>query len=208
MKRLTDKSTLPFALLARLNAEDYLRGIFEAGFFGHEKIFESELFDTQGPVLDCGCGNGIFAGLFSPEDYTGIDISLDSVRYAKLQFPDHFFQVMDARAMAFDDGVFKRCFVAGVFHHLGPRESQQILSEISRVLSHDGVLVVWEDIPARHPLNFPGHAAHSLDRGRYIRPAHAYRQDIHQYFRIDKEYNIRSGFMDYAVFRCSKGPSQ
>ncbi len=205
MKRLTDKTRPPLAPFLRLKAEDFLRGVLEAGFSGHAKIFKNELFDLQGAVLDCGCGNGIFSGLFSPEDYTGIDISSECVQYAKLQFPDRFFQVMDARAMAFDDAVFKRCFVAGVFHHLDPRESLQVLSEIYRVLSDDGVFVVWEDTPAKQPWNFPGHAAHFLDRGRYIRTSQAYRQDLQKFFRIDKEYSIRSGFMDYAVFRCSKG---
>lgn len=188
----------------RFQAEDFLRGLLEAGFQGHSAVIRKELLPREGPVLDCGCGTGLFSSFFSPQDYTGVDLSVACVRAAGRRFPERSFHAMDARSLEFKPASFKRCFVAGVFHHLDLPDSRQVLSELHRVLTDDGLLVVWEDVPARQAWNLLGRAAHFLDRGRYIRPAEEYRKTLEMFFRIDKEYAMRSGVMDYAVFCCRK----
>lgn len=180
---------------------DFLRWTLEGGFVGHKKVIRDELQNGAGPVLDLGCGTGIFAPYFDPERYTGLDISEEYVHAAQRKYPKHRFQCANAEHLDFPDASFDACFVAGVFHHLDDALSARVLREIRRVLKPSGVFVVWEDIPSRASWNLIGHFVHAHDEGKHIRRPEGYRSLFEAHFRPEKEYFMRSGFMDYSVFR-------
>ena len=164
-------------------------------------------------VLDIGCGTGIYANHFSPEQYCGIDISPVYVASATARFPQHQFQQMDARSLQFSDGEFDAAFISGVLHHLSDKDAIAVLREAARVIRRTGRLVVWEDIPAPW-WNAVGHVIHRLDLGANIRKADGYRSLLEKGLAgcaADSEtkppqdiqvHQMRSGFMDYAVYVC------
>ena len=187
---------------------DGLRWILECGYSGHKQIIRDDISSGQGPVLDFGCGTGIYAKFFKQEEYTGVDLNEQYIRAAQVKFPGYRFIAMDGRRLVFPDGSFDRCFVSGVFHHLDDTVSDTVLREIKRVLKPGGLFVVWEDIPARSSLNFVGHLIHRLDEGRFIREPEAYGRLFKKHFTLTKEYGMRSGFMDYQVFTFKKIPRE
>jgi ubiquinone/menaquinone biosynthesis C-methylase UbiE len=180
---------------------DFLRWLLEGGFAGHNKLVREELQNAPGNILDLGCGTGIFAPYFDPNRYVGVDISEEYVKAARRKFPSHCFECVDAERLGFAGSSFDACFVAGVFHHLDDKTSGQVLREIRRVLKPGGLFVVWEDIPSPVSWNFVGHFVHAHDEGKHIRKPEEYRRLFGAYFRTEKEYYMRSGFMDYIVFR-------
>ena len=180
---------------------DFLRWLLEGGFAGHNKLVREELQNASGNILDLGCGTGIFVPYFDPNHYVGVDISEEYVKAARRKFPSHRFECVDAERLGFAGSSFDACFVAGVFHHLDDKTSGQVLREIRRVLKPGGLFVVWEDIPSPVSWNFVGHFVHAHDEGKHIRKPEEYRRLLGAYFHTEKEYYMRSGFMDYIVFR-------
>jgi predicted TPR repeat methyltransferase len=59
-----------------------------------------DLYEPGMSVLDVGCGTGnmINAGMFEPDDYTGLDISPQMIRRAQYKFPAHTFRQHDVTA--------------------------------------------------------------------------------------------------------------
>ena len=105
--------------------------------------------------------------------------------------------------LPFADGCFQTVLISGVLHHLNDHDALSVLQEASRVLSSDGAVVIWEDIPTVGLWNPIGALIHCLDQGQWIRRPASYRHLIERSFVIESERCFRSGFMDYAVFRAS-----
>lgn len=185
-------------------AFDSLRWVLEGGFNQHRKLLQSHLADCPQRVLDCGCGTGIYANFFPPDRYVGIDISPTYIARACRRFPSYNFQVGDATELCFDDGFFGEVIVSGVMHHLDDQTAQRVCAELRRVLKADGGLLVWEDVPTRQTTNLIGRLVHWLDMGEHIRTTEAYRQLLAPYFDVQSTSGMRSGWMDYSVFRCSR----
>ena len=194
------------AMAARPKIFDALRWILEAGYRGHHRTIERELLTTSGPVLDLGCGTGVFAPCFAVDDYLGVDLSPTYIEAAARKHPAHRFAVMDARQLPLPDHSFDRAFISGMLHHLSDEDCATVLSEIERVAHPSGRVVIWEDVPTRSAWNLPGRLIHRLDLGDRIRDPAGYRQMIAQRFDIESEWPLRSGCMDYVVFRCRARP--
>lgn len=187
---------------------DGLRWILEGGYHGHETVFQQELnpvatASSSAGILDLGCGTGLHAARFCSEQYHGIDLSDAYIKAARRKHPTYSFECADARKLPFADGHFHTVLISGVLHHLNDNDALSVLKEAARVLSPDGRVVIWEDIPTVGPWNFVGALIHRLDQGQWIRTPASYRQLIDQSFAIHNERCFRSGFMDYAVFRAS-----
>lgn len=182
-------------------AFDCLRWILEAGYSRHRDLLTRHFHQPPLRVLDCGCGTGIYSSFFPSHTYVGIDISPIYVERARACFPQHRFRVMDATQLEFPDNTFDAVIVSGVVHHLDTATAQVVLKEIGRTLQPSGTLLLWEDVPTRHSLNFVGRFIHSLDVGEHIRPEVDYAKLLSDYFCIESTESFRSGFMDYAAFR-------
>lgn len=181
---------------------DGLRWILEGGYTGHRKLIGRHLACVTGRVLDIGCGTGIFAAHFPPDQYTGIDVSSIYTAASSRKHPRHSFVTMDARNLAFETDSFDAAYISGVLHHLSDSDARAVIGEAARVLKPTGQLIVWEDIAAPW-WNLVGHLIHALDLGSNIRTVDGYTAILSSAVSVIRAYRMRSGFMDYAVYVCS-----
>jgi GT2 family glycosyltransferase/SAM-dependent methyltransferase/glycosyltransferase involved in cell wall biosynthesis len=97
-------------------------------------------------VLDLGSGEGFGASILADQEGTevlGIDIDERTVEHAQLNWagPRTSFAVGNALDLSqFDDGCFGAVVAFEVIEHVEAQE--QVLSEVARVLSDDGVLLI------------------------------------------------------------------
>ena len=192
-------------LAAWPTAFDVIRWILEGGYHGHKSVINRELSTIRGLLLDIGCGTGFYARFFDAASYVGIDISSAYIAAANRKHPSHKFLIASGFALPVTDHSFGTAMISGVLHHLSNDDATTVLSEAARVLSPDGQLVVWEDIPSTSRWNIVGHIIHHFDLGRHIRRPAEYRSLIEQKFVIRSERQMRSGFMNYVVFACTPG---
>ena len=93
-------------------------------------------------ILDVGCGNGFItqhlAGLLGSY-VLGIDVD------GQLEAPVNF-RRYDGRHFPAGDHSFEAVLFCYVLHHA--QDVGAILSELKRVLKDDGIVVVYEDVPA------------------------------------------------------------
>ena len=183
---------------------DSMRWILEGGYKGEIAIIQKEIVPLGGKILDLGCGTGIFAKFFSPQNYCGVDSNNNYIKSAKYKNQRYIFLHTDAKTLPFNDTYFDVCFVSGVFHHMNDNVSENVLSEIDRVLKYKGKFFVWEDIETIRKWNMIGRIVNHLDEGDYIKTTEKYRDLFGGVFKIEKKYFMRSGFMDYIVFHCEK----
>lgn len=81
--------TEPFASMTAEEAERFM-----ATKFGHPIRDAAAKIVGPRPVVDFGCGRGIrISELYAPEQYIGIDCSLELVKLARKANPDHEFRV-------------------------------------------------------------------------------------------------------------------
>lgn len=184
-------------------AFDTLRNALEFGYRGHRAIIQRELLPVRGDILDCGCGTGIFAPMFPPERYRGVDVNRAYIDAARQKYPAYWFRVMDATQLEFREASLQAAMLSGVLHHLDDETAGRVLRALARVLEPGARLVVWEDIPTRSRLNLIGDLVHRFDEGAHIRPVAGYQALLSPVFEVQRGYLMRSGFMDYAVFVCA-----
>lgn len=116
------------------------------------------LSDPAGRVLDVGCGNGYSTLCFAaaaPGDYVGVDYLAEMIDAAEalqaelaselgVEAPVHY-EVADAGALSFDDGVFDTVVSQRCLLNLpSPDHQWQALDEIARVLRPGGRYLMLE----------------------------------------------------------------
>lgn len=180
-----------------------LRYVVEAGFQGEKQVIARELEPWRDvgrrEFLDFGCGTGEFAPCFPAAHYTGVDLAVHYVRHAGRSRPGQF-AVTNGAALALQSSRFDAALVLGVFHHLPDEIVREAVAELYRVLKPGATLLVMEDIAPPDAWNIAGHAMHWLDRGGYIRSDADYRALVAPRFAPRREYTMRSGICDYAVY--------
>lgn len=99
----------------------------------------SEL-ELEPPMLDIGCGNGLFASIFFEEQIEqGLDISPTEAATAKKTGTYKNVMVANALDIPFEDDSFTTVFSNCVLEHIP--QIDDVLKEISRVLKIDGKLI-------------------------------------------------------------------
>ena len=94
-------------------------------------------------ILDAGCGYGAEASYLSKYgEVVGIDLSKNAIRTAKKEYPQSQFVLGSAIKLPFKENSFQITFSKDVLHHTPNRIG--ILSEMKRVTSTDGYIVVLE----------------------------------------------------------------
>lgn len=180
-----------------------LRYLVEAGFHGEKAVIARELEPWrdlgQRRFLDFGCGTGEFAACFPPQSYTGLDVAPHYIRYAARARPGSY-MVGSGAAVGLGSARFDAALVLGVFHHLPDELVRASAAELHRVLKPGATLLVMEDIAPPSRWNLAGHAMHWLDRGGHIRSDDDYRALLMPHFQPRREYTMRSGICDYAVY--------
>ncbi|MFH1539514.1 MAG: class I SAM-dependent methyltransferase [bacterium] len=106
-----------------------------------------ENLDFPEPVLDLGCGDGIFSSiLFTGRVVVGADISHRELTLARRFGAHGAMAAADARALPFKGGSFATVFSNCVLEHVP--EPGKVMSEIARVLKPGGVFVTT--VPTEH----------------------------------------------------------
>lgn len=132
-----------------------------------EYLEKTGVTESQGLVLDVGCGPGRYAFLF-PSGYVGIDLEMEGLRWARDRFKSSFLQ-MDAASLGFGNNRFDRVFSVGLFHHVSDRQAANIIREMVRVCRPRGRVVIVDAMFPTNTLNFIGHVLSRLDRGKFMR---------------------------------------
>jgi ubiquinone/menaquinone biosynthesis C-methylase UbiE len=185
----------------------FCRGVLEANFKAIHRIIHEWLPPKDGrKVLDLACGPGAFSKLFTPENYSGIDINDQYIRYAQEHHRGSF-AVMDARDLKFPSRTFDDVLVFGLLHHLDDRDATAVVTSLARVLKPEGRALIIEDIPTRSKLNVIGHLIHNIENGHHIRPPAQYHTLLSPHFRIEDERTFRSGVCDYYAVRVAPLPA-
>lgn len=107
--------------------------------------------------LEFGCGFGrlspTLAGL--AESHVGVDINADALRAAQSAYPELSFALVDGERLPFDERSFDLVVCWTVLQHVPPARVANVLAEIRRVASRDGLLLLCESTryagqPSRH----------------------------------------------------------
>ena len=140
------------------------------------------------PALDLGCGTGILAKFFAPEEYVGCDLDEERIKTAQLKFPGFEFFVADATDLNPDfTGRFPFIFAQNWLHHV---DNKCIVRTLERIL--DGskkagrpieMLVIEPLLPCCKFSNPFGYLLAKLDRGRFVRSDKEMRSLLGRYLK-------------------------
>jgi O-antigen chain-terminating methyltransferase len=123
-------------------------------FGGNERVvreFHRKLvkyFKKSGPVLDIGCGRGIFLGLLAEAGIPGmgVDHSPESLEFCRTKGFNVFHE--DARSyLARHEHYFGGIFCSHVIEHIGYEDAMSFLELCYNALSADGTLVMLTPNP-------------------------------------------------------------
>ncbi|MFE6997632.1 class I SAM-dependent methyltransferase [Microbacterium sp. NPDC057659] len=109
---------------------------------------------TPGPLLDAGCGPGLWTAFLNDgsHDVAGIDLSPEFVQAARLRHPGIDFQVASSRELPFEDASFGGILAWYSLIHTPPEDLPAILAELARVLVPGGsILIGFFDGEPREP---------------------------------------------------------
>lgn len=100
-------------------------------------------------VLDLGCGIGAYhAGLEGKfNQLHGIDVSKQSVDYAKNNNNHVLYESYDGDSLPYPDNHFDLVFSICVMHHVPPANWGNFIKEIHRTLKSGGVALIFEHNP-------------------------------------------------------------
>jgi len=205
LKRLTEslaQKPLIYNICRRIIEFNYMaikRTIRKEFSLDQNKKYSNVKNDSPQRILDIACGQGEFCTLFDLFSYTGIDICLRYIGYAKRTYDRNFF-CCDARQSSFKNAYFIKVLVIGLLHHLDDLSVEVVLKETGRVLEKDGKVLLIEDAPTSLKWNIIGKLLQRYDIGENIRIYTAYKEVLEKNFIISKYYHLKSGFWDYSVF--------
>lgn len=184
-------------LLERPRISMVQRALLDAGRVrGLRKVFPPD----AASVLEVGCGLGecsrIVRGI-----YVGVDNSPPRVAFAARRYPQHNFQLADARHLPFLDGHFDLVMLIDTSHHFADEDLWPVLAEMYRVTRR------W--VLVSDPVRFPNQGVWSrlfyrLDRGACFRTRDQMRDLLTRLpnVQIDREMTFRTfpGLYVHAAF--------
>lgn len=152
-------------------------------------------------VLDLGCGTGEFSEFFGNKSYTGIDIDPANIKYAQKKYRNKKFLAADAKNLPFSQDYFDKILVVGVFHHLSGTDTDQVMTEVKRVLKPSGKILIMEDTKTKSVLT---RLIHRLDQGSYIRSEKEWQELFSKNLVTEKFFTFKNGLLYYSTFLLSK----
>jgi ubiquinone/menaquinone biosynthesis C-methylase UbiE len=116
----------------------------------------SQRIDLVGKkILDYGCGTGRWVEFFRNYglEYTGVDLSTEMVRIASERFSNTKFDSLSFGEISYPSKAFDIVCSIAVIHHVPYEEQSTILHELSRIIKHNGFLILFESISSPDPEN-------------------------------------------------------
>lgn len=132
----------------QVHLNSYLKEFLSIAPIAHAlpRALEAKLIsrvEIRSPSLDIGCGDGTFVKVLlqnSKRSFdVGIDISEQELFFARKKRVYRSHWVANATELPFEDDIFRTILCNSVLEHIN--ELDHVLSEISRVLTHDGEFV-------------------------------------------------------------------
>lgn len=140
----------------------------------HDQITTRFTFNDK-IVLDFGSGTGANCSMFQPIHYIGIDPDEKRIHYARRQYPNHKFHVLEHGKLPVDDRSVDYILIVAVLHHISSEEIAEYMKEFKRILKPDGSFIVMEPcICKKKPVS--NWFMNFYDDGDYIRSEEEYIQ--------------------------------
>jgi SAM-dependent methyltransferase len=100
-------------------------------------------------VLDVGCGVGLTDQLLKAHlpHLVGVDLSGKSLEVARVRNPQIAYHHLADNNLPFANGSFDVVFAICVWHHVPPNQWTAFISELSRVIVPNGLLLIYEHNP-------------------------------------------------------------
>ena len=158
--------------------------------------------DREPRTLELGCGPGIFADLFAPDQYVGVDPSARHIDHARRTRPG-IFLVADLRRVPLPEDRFDQVLIVERMHPLTDPDATAVLAEAFRMLAGGGRALVVERVAGAR-----GMAGRLRERwGRPPRSAEGYRRLFRPRGRIERSETLTSGTGHYlATVLAKEGP--
>jgi len=138
-----------FCDLTKEQALEYFR---YSEYFPMRIAIEDKVKQYNGTVLDVGCGNGIDAQWYMPNQYCGIDISMPLVWAAKKLNPLHTFVCIPLDGIPFKDKSWDTVFCHAVLEHQHSfKLAKYLFDEMVRV-AKKRVIIGWNTPPWDKPI--------------------------------------------------------
>lgn len=172
----------------------------------YDHIAEAVLgkINTEGHLLDIGCGTGLFLERYLREGTnrtaTGIDISPGMIQKARIRYPDLPYVVGNAEILPFASDTFDSISSLLAFSYL--QKPKNSLIDCKRVLVPGGRLAVCT--LGRNIFTSSLPALYSIGAKMRIRRVGVGSFDEH-YYCAKEMYDLleSTGFVDIEIFRCS-----
>ena len=178
-----------------------MRGLLSGDFLSLRELIGREL-DRERRTLELGCGPGIFADLFAPEEYVGVDPSGRYIDHARHTRPG-IFLVGDLRRVPLPEDRFDQVLMVERMHPLADPDAAAVLAEAFRMLVGGGRALVVERVAGARGL-----AGRLRERsGRPPRAVEGYRRLFRPLGRIERSETLTSGTGHYlATVLGKEGP--
>lgn len=167
--------------------------------------------ESGGKVLDIGCGTAdILDWLPAGTDYTGFDSSAAYIAEAQARFGSRgrFFQAEVTPERAREFSGFDIVLANGVLHHLDDDSARHLL-DIARIALRPGGRLVTLDGAYADGQSAIARMLLARDRGRFVRPAQAYRALALRAFgtvKLDVRNDLLRIPYTLAIMECSDPP--
>lgn len=144
--------------------------------------------DEKKKVLDFGCGTGLYAKIFNPNNYLGLEIDKKRIKIAKKSFPNHKFIYFEPnKKIRLNNNSFDQILIMGVMHHLPDPALNFYIKEFTRILKKGGIIFTIEPTLTRtSPL--ANKIMRFVDRGKHIRYEEGYKNLFKKDFILKKKY--------------------
>lgn len=164
-----------------------------------KRLMKKGSLSPRAKILDVGCGTGVLANMFNPQNYLGFDFDYDSVLRAKKAYPKYRFIEADVVKPSLGKKGFDLVLISGVLHHLDDSDLNSALKAIKLHLNKSGKLIIVEAIPPIFRWNVIGHILRNMDQGHNIRNLVNYVRLIKKHFKVIDSYQQIGGLVDYGV---------
>lgn len=172
---------------------DLIQIIATGGFLN--KVLKKIDFAKNKNILELGCGTGTLSKYLACKEYTGVDINPEFIESAKMKFPKHSFKVMDIVKQKLPEGEFDYVVTMNVLHHLTDDELVKLLKKISKLKRTRKYLII-----EGKPAGLLAPLLATLDAGSNFRQFKSLENYISKYFKVNKKFQVKSGFGTYNYF--------